>query len=448
MTNVPLNTVHVVSASLPQEKGYTLRTQRIVASQLRLGMTPVVLVVPNRKMPDCQRVDRHGLGMSEFGGVQYFFLSERSSWRRVAIRLTQHLRKLNVRGAWRFGYDYRPPDDSWRKFEEVSTPRFTPLDIVHAHTPARTARFGLALARRLGRPFVYEVRGFWDLTGEVESADLERSRTLHEEWRATDIEIAREADVVITLGHNMKMELVSRGIPAERVTVVPNAVDCSDFPTGMTRDKKLAGSLGLSGEFVIGYATAVRRLEGIHVVLDALRILKDRNVRSTFLLLGDGPALGKLREQARTLGVDDCVRFVGRVPHRQVLQYYSLMDAFVVPRIDAAVCRLVTPLKPLEAMACAIPIIASNLPALRECVEPESTGLLFQPENADSLADAITRLSMDSEFRKLLGANAATWVRNNRDIRILGERSSEAYEIALSNHRDRHFSCHLDRSVT
>ena len=167
-------------------------------------------------------------------------------------------------------------------------------------------------------------------------------------------------------------------------------------------------------------------------MLKALKCLHAKNQRATFILLGDGTDLASLKAEATQLGVSHMVRFVGRVPHKDVQRYYSLFDAFVLPRIDAAVCRIVTPLKPLEAMAMAIPLVVSDLPALTELLDGGRSGVSFRADDAIDLAEKLESLMMNPTLGIRMGQYGREWVERNREWKPLAMKTSEIYRAQLN----------------
>ena len=129
------------------------------------------------------------------------------------------------------------------------------------------------------------------------------------------------ADAVVTLGTTMKAEITSRGVSAEKVTVVPNAVE-SDWFTPVRRDPDLRVRLGLPGDaVVIGYVSSLRRLEGIDLLIETIAQLVHEGREIAGLIVGDGPELSRLRSRADELGVGDRISIPGPVDHSEVDQF-------------------------------------------------------------------------------------------------------------------------------
>lgn len=419
--------VHVVEEGLPKEVGYTLRTQHLVKAQRELGIDAAVVVEPRAgTLPDVKGVNRYGVGVRQFDAVPYYRLSDSSCVNRFRIRLREKLKARRIRGANRLGRPFRLPDDPWRSLWDGVAAAFGRPSVVHAHMPHTCSWSALSLARCLNVPFVYEVRGLWELSCETEGVPLCKGLTV-DQWRARELELAQAADCVITLGDALARELVRRGVDAARVRIVPNGVDGAFHSPNSGKDEQLVEELELGGEFVAGYMTNVRRLEGVETVIHALAELRRQGIRVVFVLVGDGPDLQRLKMLAQQCGVADLIRFIGRVSHDEIGRYYSLLDVFVVPRSDAAVCRLVTPLKPLEAMARGKVVLASDLPALRECITDGHTGLLFRAGCPASLSVALMRVRGDTGVCERLARNAREWVSCWRTWELSARRTEEIY---------------------
>jgi glycosyltransferase involved in cell wall biosynthesis len=216
------------------------------------------------------------------------------------------------------------------------------------------------------------------------------------------------------------------------MTVIPNGID-ADALGDPPRDEALRRELGFEGTTVVGYLGNLDHWrEGIDVLLTALSRLKARGRHDVrVLVVGDGTRRAALERQARDLGVADRARFTGRVPHAEVGRYYRLMDIFANPRLDERAARFITPLKPYEAMALGLPVLVSDLPALREIVDPPERGVVAPPGDADGLAAAIVTLADDPALRARLGEAGREWVRRERSWAANGPRYLAAYERIL-----------------
>jgi PEP-CTERM/exosortase A-associated glycosyltransferase len=263
--------------------------------------------------------------------------------------------------------------------------------IIHAHSPVLNALPALRVGRRLGIPVVYEVRAFWE-DAAVDHGSTTEGSLRYRATRWLETRALRQARHVFTICEGLAQDIVGRGIPAAKVTVIPNAVDIESFEPGGEPDHTLQVKLGLAGCSVVGFIGSFYAYEGLDLLLDALPgvLAQQPNVR--VLLVGGGPQDAALKAQAQRLGLADKVVFTGRVPHDQVQRYYDLVDVLAYPRHSMRLTELVTPLKPLEAMAQGRLLVASDVGGHKELIRHGETGMLFKAGSADALGHAILGL--------------------------------------------------------
>jgi len=232
--------------------------------------------------------------------------------------------------------------------------------------------------------------------------------------REAETRCMTEADLVITLGEVMRAEIVARGVDPGKVIVVPNAVS-AEFLEPLPDGGPLRETLGIRpGELVVGLVSNLVAYEGVGTLLEAAAELRRRGQPVRPLIVGDGAERAALQRLAGQLGLAGTAIFTGRVPMAEVRRYHAVLDLFVVPRTADRVCQLVTPLKPVEAMASGLTVVASNVSALREIIRPEVTGALATSGDPVSFADIMEPLLYSSDIRRKLGANAREWVARDR----------------------------------
>jgi glycogen(starch) synthase len=306
------------------------------------------------------------------------------------------------------------------------------VDIIHAHTPYRVGLPALKAARKLNLPFVYEMRGMWEETA-VANGRWMRNGPAYKRFQAYETRVLRKADAVICISETLRKEAISRGVLPAKITVVPNAIETSIFENEIISEALPSAVQRLNTDSeptVIGYIGSLREMEGVDLTADAVALLhnKGHNVRLFVLTGTNGQA--ELRQHCKLLGIEDITVIMGPVPHSEVSGFYDLIDLFVVSRPDTRVTRLVTPLKPFEAMAMKKPVIASRLPALEEIVQHEKTGFLFQPGQKEDLALTLEQCIKDPHFCMQIGANAKQWVVENRTWERVVESTMTAYKQA------------------
>lgn len=400
---VPGRVLHLVGKSLPHvQTGYSVRTRYVTLAQREAGLDPHV--VTQLGFPWDQGVREAALS-EDLDGVPYHRILGQGP---VPARLDDRLR-ANLEGLVGLVRRLRPA-------------------ALHAASDYRNALLALALGRACRIPVVYEVRGFWEETWRSKQDAPTASRAVAYRWRRDrELDCMREADRVVTLADVMREELVRRGIPAASIAVVPNAVDPHAFMPG-ERDRALAQELGIGpDEVVLGYISSMISYEGIGTLVRAIAELVRRGHPVRGLLVGDGEERAALEAAARDLGVADRVLFPGRVPHDEIRRYYGLIDVFVVPRTGDRVCRMVTPLKPYEAMAMERALVVSGVEALREMIDPGATGLHFRPEDVEDLVRVLEPLIRSPARRLELGRAARKWVCANRTWTQNGERYGDLF---------------------
>ncbi|MDS4022459.1 MAG: glycosyltransferase, exosortase A system-associated, partial [Candidatus Competibacter sp.] len=342
--------LHILDHSLPLHSGYTFRTAAILREQRRLGWETLHLTTPKHLAPSALE--------EEIDGWRFHRTPAAPT---MLARLPGGVYLDDMRA-------------TARRIDELAR-RFRP-DLLHPHSPVLNALPALWAGRRLRIPVVYEVRASW------EDAAVDHGVTREGSWRyrasrALETFALRRADQITTICEGLRQDILARGIDPAKVTVIPNAVEVEQFRFGGLPDEALRARLGLAGAAVVGFIGSFYGYEGLDLLLEAVARLVGSRPELRVLLVGGGLQESALRKQARTLGIADRVIFPGRVPHGEVSRYYSLIDVLVYPRRSMRLTEIVTPLKPLEAMAQGRIFIASDVGGHRELIRDGETGFLF-----------------------------------------------------------------------
>jgi len=258
--------------------------------------------------------------------------------------------------------------------------------LLHVHSPCLNGLAAVAVARRFALPIVYEIRSLWE-DAAVDSGACREGDLRYRISRALETYVCRQVDQVVAICEGLRTELLGRGLDPDRVTVVPNSVDFDRFTREGFRDESERARLGLTAGKTFGFIGTFFPFEGLDVLARAVAAITEREPRARFVLVGDGPEEAKVRALARELGVEDAIVFTGRVRHAEVERYYDLVDVLVYPRVSKLITELVTPLKPLEAMAKGKLVVASDVGGHREMVFPGQNGMLFRAGDPASLAE-------------------------------------------------------------
>lgn len=393
--------LHLVKESRPfLSNGFTSRSHHNFVAELKAGLEPIVVTEPG--FPRALEGDTFP--------------------RREILDGVTHVR-LDLGD---INYGDMPADTFLQMFAQLAYEevlRHKP-SVIHASSGRRgydTALVGLALKEKTGLPFVYEVRSFfeanWTKDVEYESQGETFNRRMWVEEMCMNA-----ADRVLTIGDSMRAELITRGIPAEKIGIIPNAVDATVF-TPADRSKELDEKYELLGLPTFGYVSNMDHYrESQETLILAAKELKERGSEFRCVLVGGGPRREELEQFAKQLGIQDRVIFTGAVDHAEIPKFYSLIDYFVVPRVAERAAMYVTPLKPFEAMASGRPVITSDLPALLEIVEPPLRGATFQRGNHYQLADLLQSLLSEPHKVEQMVAEGLKWVREERDWAGNGER--------------------------
>ena len=306
-------------------------------------------------------------------------------------------------------------------------------DIIHAHSPALCGAAAERAARALGVPFVYEIRAFWEDAAVGNLSGTEGSLK-YRLTRALETRVAKSADALFTICHGLKDDLAARGIPERRINVMPNGVDLTLFGDPPPRDENLARELGIApGAPVIGYIGSFYAYEGVDDLIAAMPQLRRSHADARLLLVGAGPMAESWRAAAAALPEPEAVIFTGRVAHTAVERYYSLVDVLAYPRKAQRLTDLVTPLKPLEAMAQRRLVAASSVGGHRELIEDAVTGTLFAPDDPSACAAALARLLDNRDDWEAMKARALDHVRTRHDWAENARRYLAVYHLLLAH---------------
>jgi len=403
--------LHVLDHSLPLHSGYTFRTRAILKAQEGLGLE--VRGITGQ---------RHNWEAADNGSPE------------LADGLTFHRTPGTPQGPplLRELGEIAALDGAIRALAATWRP-----DVIHAHSPALCGAAAARAARALGIPLVYEIRAFWEDAAVGNMTGTEGSLK-YRLTRALETRVAKGADALFTICEGLSDDLIARGIPSRRIGVMRNGVDLELFGEPVPRDDALAEQFGIAPQApVIGYIGSFYAYDGVDDLIAAMPLLRRSHPDARLLLVGAGPMDAAWRAAAAALPEPGAVIFTGRVPHTEVERYYSLVDVLAYPRKRQRLTDLVTPLKPLEAMAQRRLVAASSVGGHRELITHGDTGTLFAPDDPAACAAALAGLLSAREGWEAMKDRAVThvrarhdWAANARDylsvyhILIAGDRSS------------------------
>ncbi|HEX7742485.1 MAG TPA: TIGR04063 family PEP-CTERM/XrtA system glycosyltransferase [Sphingobium sp.] len=378
--------LHVLDHSLPLHSGYTFRTRAILRAQAARGWEVRGITGHRHGAPGPAEEIVDGLHFHRTPGEAASGNPLLREWRDISA----HADAIDALIA------------RWRP------------DVIHAHSPVLNAMAAQRAAKRHGIPMVYEIRAFWEDAAVGNGTGTEGSPRY---WLTRQLEThaVRAADAVAVICEGLRRDLIARGIDSDKIITSPNGVDMDQFGTPVPRDPALMARLGLEGADVIGFIGSFYDYEGLDDLIAAMPRLVRARPKVKLLLVGEGPCEQALRDQATASPFADHIVFVGRVPHSQVEDYYAQVDVLAYPRKAMRLTDLVTPLKPLEAMAQGRLVAASSVGGHRELIEDGITGTLFAPGDPAALASALAGMFADRSFWDERRATARTFVERERN---------------------------------
>ena len=380
--------LHILDHSIPLHSGYTFRTLSILKEQRTLGWKTFHLT--GQKQGPCSALEE------DVDGWHFY----RTPTTLKSVTKLPVLNQVSV------------INNLTRRLNEVV--KIVKPDILHAHSPALNALPALRVARSLNIPIVYEVRAFWE-DAAVDHGTSKEWGVRYRLTRALESYALKHVDAVTTICEGLRNDILGRGILPKKVTVIPNAVNIENFNIGEEADLQLAEDLGLNNKILLGFIGSFYAYEGLNILLQALPKMLAQNQDIRILLVGGGPQESKLKTLAIQLGIENKVVFTGRVPHDQVQRYYNLIDILVYPRLKMRLTDLVTPLKPLEAMAQGKLLMASDVGGHLELIQDKKTGVIFKSDNPDALVtEALDLLSRHDRWPALRAA-ARNYVETERN---------------------------------
>ncbi|SEK95797.1 PEP-CTERM/exosortase A-associated glycosyltransferase, Daro_2409 family [Sphingomonas palmae] len=403
--------LHVFDHGLPLQSGYTFRTRAILHAQMARGWQ-VAAVTGARQ-------GASATAHETVDGIDFFRTPP-------PAKLPAPLGEMREIAALA------------RRVDEV-VEAFRP-DVLHAHSPVLGGLAALRVARARGLPLLYEIRAFWEDaavgngTGREKSARYRATRAL-ETW------LCRRADAVAVICEGLRGDLIARGISPAKIIVSPNGVDLTLFGSPPARDEALANELGL-GDEVIGFIGSFYDYEGLDDLIAAMPALVAARPGAQLLLVGGGPMEAALRGQAAASPAAAQIRFVGRVPHAEVERYYSLVDVLAYPRKRMRLTDLVTPLKPLEAMAQERIVAASDIGGHRELIRDGQTGTLFAPDDPAAIAASLAALLADRSEWPARRRRARAFVEAERNWSSNIARYDPVYHELAHARQDRTWQAH------
>lgn len=383
--------LHILDHSIPLHSGYTFRTRAILEQQRVMGWQTFHLTSAKHQgaILDVENIDgfeffRTRSSSNFFSGLP--ILNQLIIVRSLEKRIDEVIKEVNP-------------------------------DVLHAHSPALNGLAAVRAGRRNRIPVVYECRAFWE-DAAVDHGTSNEGGLRYRMTKALETYVFRHANAVTTICEGLRDDIISRGVAANKVKVIPNAVDIERFTFGVEADNDLRKTLRLDGKKVLGFIGSFYAYEGLPLLLDAMPTMIKHSPNIRLLLVGGGPQEALIKKKVTELDLGNEVIFAGRVPHDQVQAYYNQVDVFVYPRLAMRLTNLVTPLKPLEAMAQGRLVVASDVGGHKELIRDRHNGYLFKAGDVDDLAQTVTGLLSEEEKWPELKRAGRQYVETERNWQV------------------------------
>ncbi len=380
--------LHILDHSIPLHSGYTFRTRAILEQQSVLGWQ-TFHITSAKHMGAKQSVE-------EVDGLCFYRTESPQGL----------LSKLPIVNQWAIVSSL-----SERLGEVIAEVQ---PDILHAHSPVLNGLAALRAGKKYHIPVVYECRAFWE-DAAVDHGTTTAGSLRYRLTKALETYVFKKAQAVTCICNGLKQDIIGRGVDEAKITIIPNAVNIEKFTFGQVADTDLKHKLGLQGKTVLGFIGSFYAYEGIPLMLDALPEIIKQAPNVCLLLVGGGPQESLIKEKVKQLKLDDYVIFTGRVSHDVVQDYYNQVDIFVYPRLSMRLTDLVTPLKPLEAMAQGRLVVASDVGGHKELITDQENGVLFKANDAHSLATRVLGLLSHPEIWDAMRQAGKRYVEQERN---------------------------------
>jgi len=400
-----LKVLHVLDHSLPLHSGYSFRSRSLIKAQRERGIEAVVVTSPKHEAS----WKGEWQPKEDVDGVPHYRSGRLAPGRLPALREFGLMRALGKR--------------------VLEAARLEKPALIHVHSPVLNVWPALVHRTRLGLPVVYEIRAFWE-DAAADHGTYRAGSFKYRVVRAAETLACRRADQVFALCQGIRGDLLARGIRGDKVAVVPNGVDEVQFQP-CPSDHELAQAWGLTGRKVIGFLGSFYRYEGLDLLVDAFARVAAIHPDCSLLLAGGGDMEKELKDRVRERGLSQKVVLPGRIEPQRIPGVYALIDVLAYPRHASRLTDLVTPLKPLEAMAMGKAVVASDVGGHRELIRQGETGLLFQPGDVNALTGCLQTLLEDPGRRADLGRRGLEYVRANHTWAKTTSAYAESYARAL-----------------
>jgi PEP-CTERM/exosortase A-associated glycosyltransferase len=384
-----LKILHILDHSLPEQTGYSFRGHSVITAQRNMGIDAIAVTSPKHY----ESRPGNYQSQEQVGGITYH---RAPASMRLPVPALSEIRQMAVltNTLHRLTHDNR-------------------VSVLHPHSPTLNAIPAIWIGKRKNIPVVYEMRSSW------EDAAVDRGAYGVSSWKyrlskRLETWVCKNADAVVVICEGLKRELIGRGIPHDKITVVQNGVDVDVFDSSRGQESGVPLSAESRNRKMIGFMGSFFRWEGLELLIEAMARLTRMRSDVGLLLVGGGEMVAELRAKVEQLNLEQHVMMPGQVPQAQIPAWYAKADIMAFPRHSTKLTEMVTPLKPLEAMAMGKPIVASDVGGHKELIQHDETGLLFRAGSVDALVAQLCRCLDNENLRGHLGRQGRAWVRSER----------------------------------
>lgn len=392
-----INVLHILDHSLPEQSGYAYRSHAILTELQNRGVALDVITSPKQGAAEASS--------SEVDGISY---------RRTII--PPHKTTSGAAG------QVRTITTTRKAVAEILDGKRTSL--IHAHSPCLN---GLAAIGH-GIPFVYEMRSSWE-DAAVSVGTTREGSLRYRLSKALETYVVRKADAVVVICEGLKNELLQRGVAEKKITVAPNALPPAMFERpDESAVARVRQEYALDNKKLIGLFGSFFEWEGVDELVQVLPLVAESVPNAHLVLAGGGRQEQALHALVSRMGLGEKVTFAGRLSHDEIKSMYGAVDVMAFPRVSGRLTDMVTPIKPLEAMAQGAVVIASDVGGHKELVKDMDTGLLYPAGDRDAFAQAIIRVLQSPGLYAEMRARACAYVETERRWSVVAERYLPVYE--------------------
>lgn len=369
-TPAPGSLLYVAASVLPYHtSGYTTRTHEVVSALDKAGVRVCVHTRPGYPWDRKDRLCDAASQETVVGGIRYHHARMPANNRPV---LQYALQAAGVIAA---------------------TAKQHRVAMIHAASNHVNALPALLAARQLGIPFQYEMRGLWELTRISRQPGYEGSQAYKQGLQLEGL-VAHHADRVFVISQQLRNYAMENwAVDPYRTHLLPNCVDPERF---------LPADSGNIQPSTIGYAGSLIGYEGLDTLIEAVSQLIGSGSSVRVDIIGDGESRRQLEAQVQRLNLSEWIHFYGKLAPETAREILGRCTLVCIPRKPFKVCKIVPPIKLVEALAMGKPVIVPDLPVFRDELSDTPPGWFFQAGNAEDLARVIRdALHNDDQLQKI-----------------------------------------------